>query len=50
MVTVNSDMDYRGLSTDEKPTDETRENALFLEVNTGDFYYFHNGTWAKVGA
>ena len=29
--------DYRGLSTDEKPTDDgVFVNALFLEVDTGD--------------
>lgn len=49
MVTVNGNgADYRGLSTDEKPRDAA-ENALFLEVDTGDFYYFTDGTWAKVG-
>ena len=41
--------DYRGLSTDDKTT-EAAENALFLEVDTGDFYYFTDGTWAKINA
>lgn len=50
MVTVNGNgADYRGLHDDEKPT-EAAENALFLEVDTGDFYYFTDGTWAKVNA
>lgn len=49
MVTLNgSCADYRGLSTDEKPT-EAAANALFLEVDTGDFYSFNGTTWAKVG-
>lgn len=41
--------DWRGLSTDEKPTDAT-VNDLFLEVDTGDKYYFSNGVWSKQGA
>lgn len=42
--------DYRGLSTDEKPTDNgVFANALFLEVDTGDFYYYDGEAWAKVG-
>ena len=49
MVTVNTNIDYRGLSTDEKPTDETAVNSLFLEIDTGDFYAFNGTTWAKVG-
>lgn len=40
--------EYVGLSTDEKPTD-TEVNALFLELDTGDFYYFDGTTWNKVG-
>lgn len=43
--------DYKGLSTDEKPTGElVLENALFLELDTGDFYYYtKGGGWSKVG-
>lgn len=49
MVTLNGACaDYRCLSTDAKPS-EAGENALLLEVDTGDFYYFSNGEWAKVG-
>lgn len=47
MVTVNATTDYRGLSTDTKPTDADI-NALFLEVDTGDFYYYDGSEWAKV--
>lgn len=43
-----SQSDYRGLSTDEKPT-ECAVNSLFLEVDTGDFYYFNGESWEKVG-
>lgn len=49
MVTLNgSCADYRCLSTDQKPSDAD-ENALLLEVDTGDFYYFANGEWSKQG-
>lgn len=49
MITLNGNgADYRALSTDEKPT-EAEENALLLEVDTGDFYYYTDGDWAKVG-
>lgn len=49
MVTLNGACaDYRCLSTDTKPSD-AEENALLLEVDTGDFYYFSDGEWAKVG-
>ena len=53
MVTkVNSvrmnEYDYKGLSTDTKPTD-CAVNSLFFELDTGDFYYFTGTTWEKVG-
>lgn len=49
MVTLNgSCADYRCLSTDNKP-DDAGENALLLEVDTGDFYHFTDGEWEKVG-
>lgn len=48
-VTLNgSGANYLGLSTDEKPTDAA-VNSLFLEVDTGDFYYYDGTDWAKVG-
>lgn len=48
-VTNNgSGLNLLGLSTDEKPTDAAI-NTLFLEVDTGDFYYFDGTSWAKVG-
>ena len=40
--------EYSGLSTDSKPTD-CGVNSLFLELNTGDVYYFTGAAWAKVG-
>ena len=40
--------DYKGLSTDTKPTN-CAVNSLFLELDTGDFYYFDGETWSKIG-
>ena len=40
---------YCGLSTDTKPTAGVSTNALFLDLDTGDFYYFNGTAWAKVG-
>ena len=37
-----------GVSTDSKPLDFP-VNTLFLELDTGDFYYFDGSAWAKVG-
>ena len=48
MITVNATTDYRGMSTDGKPA-EADVNALLLEVDTGDFYYFDGAEWHKVG-
>ena len=53
MVTLNDNRqtgehEYKGLSTDAKPAD-AGINSLFLELDTGDFYYFTGETWAKDG-
>ena len=63
MITVNgmmgreggtTEFELKGLSTDEKPTDEVNGrkigvNSVFLELDTGDLYYFTGAAWAKVG-
>lgn len=50
MITKNGQTaDLLGLSTDTKPTTDIGINTLFLELDTGDFYYFNGTTWAKVG-
>jgi len=41
--------DWSGLSTDEKPTEGVAINDLFLELDTGDGYYFDGEAWAKIG-
>lgn len=53
MISINSNKqkdehDYKGLSTDTKPTN-CAVNSLFLELDTGDFYYFDGTDWAKIG-
>ena len=49
-ITLNGHgADLKGLSTDQKPTNVAL-NTMFLELDTGDFYYFNGTTWAKVGA
>lgn len=54
MISVNTNRqagehDLKGLSTDTKPTENVGVNSLFLELDTGDFYYFNGTTWLKVG-
>lgn len=44
-----NDYEFKGLSTDVKPTDGVSTNSLFLELDTGDFYYYTGATWSKVG-
>lgn len=49
MITLNgSGADLKGVSTDDKPTD-VAVNTLFLELDTGIFYYFTGETWSEVG-
>ena len=53
MVTMNDQRqgdthEFMGLHDDDKPT-EVGVNSLFLELDTGDFYYFDGEEWQKVG-
>ena len=42
--------DWCGLSTDEKPVDDSIAiNDLFLELDTGSLYYFDGSDWQPVG-
>ena len=46
----NSDVTaFRGLSTDQKPSD-VAENATFMEMDTGKIFYFSGGTWNAFAA
>lgn len=48
-VTLNgATANYMGLSTDTKPSNADI-NSLFLELDTGDFYYYDGDSWEKVG-
>lgn len=51
MITVYSSKNRElvGLSTDEKPTN-VGENMLFLELDTGNFYYFDGTAWLEIGS
>lgn len=53
-VNETAQFDLSGLSTDTKPTEingfPIGTNSLFLELDTGDFYYYTGSTWSKVGA
>lgn len=49
MVTLNgATADLRGNSTDEKPAN-VEINTIFVELDTGDAYYYNGTVWVKVG-
>lgn len=49
MISLNShNAEYLGLSTDTKP-ECVSPNALFLELDTGYFYYFDGESWQRIG-
>lgn len=59
MVTIAGDgtqsnpkagLDYRGLSSDTKPTANVPNGSTFLEMNTGSVYIFdeENKTWRQL--
>lgn len=43
--------EFAGLHTDEKQTSNVATGSTFLEVDTGDVYFFdgENSTWIKAG-
>ena len=47
-VTFVENAQITGESTDEKPMN-AGVNSLFLELDTGDFYYFNGTEWKLVG-
>lgn len=40
--------DYRGVSTDTKPSNAPLY-SIYLELDTGNFYYFTGEEWSKIG-
>lgn len=49
VATTGQITDYVGTSSDDKPTSSVNVNSLFLELDTGEFYYFTGEGWEKVG-
>lgn len=55
-ITINNEnargncFDYRGLSTDTKPTAGVPNGSTFFEMDTTDFYMFNAaaGTWVQI--
>ena len=43
------DNDYKGMSTDDKPTEGVLAGSMFLELDTIDLYYYDGEEWLKVG-
>ena len=54
MITLNGHApSLLGVSTDTKPTVDIELNTIFVELDTGDIYYFTGTTgseWAKFAA
>lgn len=46
----DADLDLKGLSTDTKPTEGVAVNSLFLEVDTGKFYFYTGQQWQAMGS
>ena len=44
------ELEYRGLSTDNKPTENVANGSMFIEINTGKIYLFdeENEQWKEV--
>ena len=51
VTTTNMSMEYVGLSTDTKPTNGVPNGSTFIEIDTGDVYFYdatENGAgWVK---
>lgn len=44
--------EYRGLSTDTKPTTDVPNGSIFIEIDTGNIYFYDsaNNTWIQWGS
>ena len=55
-ITINNEnargncFDYRGLSSDTKPTDGVPNGSTFFEMDTGNFFMFNGAstTWVRI--
>ena len=47
---MGNDYSFKGLSTDEKPTEGVAVNSIFWELDTNDNYYFDGEDWQKIGS
>lgn len=45
---LQDDTTYEGLHDDTKPTEGVVVNALFFELDTGDFYFWNGEEWRKI--
>lgn len=45
----HADYYLKGLSEDTKPTENIAVNSMFLELDTGNFYFFTGEEWRKAG-
>jgi hypothetical protein len=43
-------LEFRGLSTDQKPTENVDNGSIYIEIDTGKFYLFdlENEQWNEV--
>lgn len=44
------EVEYRGLSTDEKPTENIENGTIFIEIDTGKIYMYdlENEEWKEI--
>lgn len=50
VVGDKQELEYRGLSTDTKPTENVENGFVFLEMDTGKIYMYdlENETWREL--
>lgn len=49
---TSTNVTYYGLSTDSKPTTDVGNGSCFIEMNTGNVFFFNaaSGTWVNPNA
>ena len=50
MTKEGQELEYRGLSTDDKPTENVTNGSIFIEIDTGKIYMFdlENEEWMEI--